>query len=122
MKHLNLFSVLSLGLLLGDFTLGPVWAYEYGWIVGRSGPRAGESRAVASRQSSAVGVWMGIASASGVRTGAGAGPWVNLVVHSEGRAAPVKDGATPRLSAPREASPPGSASGAGAKGAGQSRP
>lgn len=124
-------SILLLGLTLGIFALGPAMAYEYGWIVARSGPRANEALSTPASRSATVGVWMNIASASGVRTGAGAGPWLNLVSQSlrkpQPSASPAlkggeKSAPVARPVAPPAASPPASAAGAGAKGSTQSRP
>jgi hypothetical protein len=75
------FHVISAGLALGLLAVGPALAYEYGWIVARYG-RPSEPGTIQASRSAAVGVWMGIASASGVRTGGAIGPWTNLAASS----------------------------------------
>lgn len=127
MKPGLLTPLLTLGLLLGGFALGPALAYEYGWIVTRSGPRASDALVAPASRSATVGIWMSIASASGVRTGAGAGPWLNLIVNSQRQptpspSAPLKNDGSNRPPLPPAASPDGSAAGDGAKAAPQSRP
>lgn len=118
---------LALGFVLGGFALGPALAYEYGWIVMRSGPRASDAPVAPASRSASLGIWMSIASASGVRTGAGAGPWLNLIAQSQRRPTPdpsdpLKGGASDRPPLPPAASPDGSADAGGARGAPQSRP
>lgn len=71
-------SLLTLGAILGACAARPTVTHA---------PEAPEppleSRTVESPVPlHAVGVWMGIASASGLRSGGGAGAWLNLVAHS----------------------------------------